>query len=95
VKWAGIFGESFHGIPLLGLVAVGPEPEGRSDDLISPAVAFGPVAGAGGSAVRAISIGWAAAVAGASTGGGVTSVAGLGAAGWAFANSLPQPRQNL
>ena len=58
VKCAGIFGESFHGIPLLGLPEK-PPPEGRSVDLISPAVAVEVGCGAAGRTVRAVSIGWA------------------------------------
>jgi hypothetical protein len=87
-------------MPLFGFPPAA-APAGLSADLISPAAALVPPAGvppagAGGSTVRAISIGWdALAGPSAATGGGVASADAAGAAGWAFANSLPHPRQNL
>ncbi|HEX3696257.1 MAG TPA: hypothetical protein VH374_12820 [Polyangia bacterium] len=87
VKCAGIFGESFQGMPPFCLAATGagPDPDGRSDALISPAAALASGAeattGSKGGAVRATSIAWGGLAAGASTGGGVASVDAAGAAG--------------
>jgi hypothetical protein len=77
VKCAGIFGESFHGMPLLGFPPKTP-PEGRSVDLISPAVAVEVgCCGAAGRTVRAVSIGWAGGGVAASATGDATDSTGV------------------
>jgi len=82
---AGIFGESFQGIPLLGLATAA---ELRSSpELAVVAIAPDtPPIGAGGNTVRAVSIGPSF----------PRAALGVGAgAGAGRASSFPQPRQNL
>jgi hypothetical protein len=84
---AGIFGESFQGMPPRGLAPAG---EGVRS---SPATAE--AGGPGGSIVRAVSSdgSGAAGVFAAGMGAGTGAVGAAAAAG--FTSSLPQPRQNL
>jgi len=85
---AGIFGESFHGMPPFGLAAA-PAALRNSPALTVAAMAAGnPPIGAGGRTVRAVSSGPSF------VGTGARPPPGEGA-GAGRASSFPQPRQNL
>jgi len=98
---AGILGESFHGIPLLGF-AEAAAPTDWSSPAAAPPPPMKPLAAdtVGGITVRAVSssfVAGAPAPTGALTRGGELGAAlGAGVAtGAGLASSLPHPRQNL
>ena len=91
VSGAGIFGESFHGIPLRAFAAPGA--------VCDPAGSLG--GGSGGKAVRAVSRGSGSRATGGGSGIGIgAGFTGSGAGAFdagaaAPLSSLPHPRQNL